>query len=164
MNEPSETPPNPETDAPKAALDPEGDAVILAKTMFGEARGELPGGIAAVGCVVRNRVTIDLHSDGKDDWWGEGYRGVCLRPWQFSCWLITDPNFALLSKLTPDSPELQGFIKLAKQIIIGAVPDVTLRATHYHAAGMPVPASWGKVPPKPHIQIGRHLFYDLYRK
>ena len=162
MTEP--TPPlNPDAPAP----DPETDAVILGKTMFGEARGELSGGIAAVGCVIRNRVTIDLHADGKDDWWGEGYRDVCLRPWQFSCWLVTDPNFALLSKLTPESPELQGFIKLAKQIIVGAVPDVTLRATHYHVANMPIPASWvpfGGPAPRPHIQIGRHLFYDLYRK
>ena len=159
MTEPSETQ-NPGSDSPN----PENDAVILAKTMFGEARGELSGGVAAVGCVVRNRVTIDLHDDSKDDWWGEGYRGVCLKPWQFSCWIVSDPNFALLSKLTAESPELQGFIKLAKQIIVGVVPDVTLRATHYHRVGMPPPASWGSPAPRPHIQIGRHLFYDLYRK
>lgn len=143
------------------------DELILAKTMFGEARGELPGGIAAVGCVVRNRVLMDLHGDDKPDWWGEGYRGVCLKPWQFSCWLVTDPNFALLSKLTPETPGFGGFLRLAREIITGAIPDVTLRATHYHIARMPPPASWskpGSPPPKPHIQIGRHLFYDLYRK
>lgn len=163
MTESTPTPPESPTPAP----DPETDAVILAKTMFGEARGELPGGIAAVGCVIRNRVMIDLHDDSKADWWGEGYRGVCLAPWQFSCWLMTDANFPLLSKLHADSPELRGFIKLAKEIIVGAVPDVTLRATHYHATHLPLPKSWitpGVPPPRPHIQIGRHLFYDLYRK
>lgn len=29
--------------------------------------------------------------DGKEkSWWGEGYAGVCQKPWQFSCWNKTD--------------------------------------------------------------------------
>ena len=161
MTEPSETP-KPETDTP--THDPEGDAVVMAKTIYGEARGELLGGMIAVGCVIRNRVLIDIHDDSQPDWWGEGYRGVCLKPFQFSCWNMNDPNFALLSAMTATTPELQPFIKLAKQIIVGAVPDVTLRATHYHSIKLPPPASWGTPTPRPHIQIGRHVFYDLYRK
>jgi len=32
-----------------------------------------------VGWVIRNRVE-------KGGWYGDGYAGVCLNPWQFSCW------------------------------------------------------------------------------
>jgi hypothetical protein len=62
----------------KAVLDRLTDVQILALTLFGEARSEPIEGIVGVGCVIRNRVTAGL------DWWGEGYRGVCLAPYEFS--------------------------------------------------------------------------------
>jgi len=52
----------------------EKDRNILARTLWGEARGESLAGQVAVACVIRNRV-----NDAKDrSWWGEGYAGVCL--------------------------------------------------------------------------------------
>ena len=60
----------------------EKDRDILARTLWGEARGEGPAGQIAVAWTIRNRVF-----DGKEkSWWGEGYAGVCQKPWQFSCW------------------------------------------------------------------------------
>jgi len=57
------------------------DRDILARTLWGEARGEGLAGQIAVAWTIRNRVF-----DGKaKSWWGEGYAGVCLKPWQFSC-------------------------------------------------------------------------------
>lgn len=42
---------------------------------------------------IRNRM-----NDGKDkSWCGEGYAGVCQKPYQSSCWNKNDPNFAYLS-------------------------------------------------------------------
>ena len=71
----------------------EKDRDILARTLWGEARGESLAGQIAVAWTIRNRV-----NDGKDkSWWGEGYAGVCQKPYQFSCWNRNDPNFAYLS-------------------------------------------------------------------
>jgi spore germination cell wall hydrolase CwlJ-like protein len=51
----------------------ERDRDILARTLWGEARGETLAGQIAVAWTIRNRV-----NDGKDkSWWGEGYAGVC---------------------------------------------------------------------------------------
>ncbi|MCP2072888.1 UNVERIFIED_ORG: hypothetical protein J2Y77_002324 [Pseudomonas lini] len=50
----------------------------LARPLWGETKGEgLAGQIS-----VAYRVL-----DGKDrSWWGEGYGGFCLKPYQFGCW------------------------------------------------------------------------------
>ena len=69
----------------------EQDVDVLARTIWGEARGEGFAGQVAVGWAIRNRVEADLGNDGKPDWWGEGYVGVCKAPWQFSCWNKNDP-------------------------------------------------------------------------
>ena len=71
----------------------EKDLDILARTLWGEARGESLAGQIAVAWTIRNRV-----NDGNaKSWWGEGYVGVCQKPYQFSCWNKNDPNFAYLS-------------------------------------------------------------------
>ena len=70
----------------------EKDRDILARTLWGEARGEGAAGQIAVAWTIRNRVF-----DGKtNSWWGEGYAGVCQKPYQFSCWNKTDPNYQFL--------------------------------------------------------------------
>jgi N-acetylmuramoyl-L-alanine amidase len=65
---------------------------VLARTIWGEARGEGPLGQIAVAWVILNRARADIRGDGKPDWWGEGIIGVACRPWQFSCWNADDPN------------------------------------------------------------------------
>ena len=71
----------------------EKDRDILARTLWGEARGEGPAGQVAVAWTIRNRVF-----DGKtNSWWGEGYAGVCQKPYQFSCRNKNDPNYPYLS-------------------------------------------------------------------
>ena len=75
----------------------EKDRDILARTLWGEARGEGFDGQIAVAWTIRNRVF-----DGKaKSWWGEGYAEVCLKPWQFSCWNQNDPNYVYLSGAKP---------------------------------------------------------------
>jgi len=56
----------------------------LAKTIFGEARGESYMAKCAVAWVIRNRV--------KARGWPNTYRGVVTQPYQFSSWLKGDPN------------------------------------------------------------------------
>ena len=137
----------------------ENDRDILARTLWGEARGESLAGQIAVAWTIRNRVTMDLHNDGKPDWWGEGYAGVCQKPYQFSCWNRSDPNFAYLSGAKPiPFRELAQARIAADQVIDGKVPDPTGGATHYYATTMPKPPAWVKGA-KQALTLGHHLFF-----
>lgn len=131
------------------------DRDVLARTLWGEARGESLTGQIAVAWTIRNRVF-----DGKaNSWWGEGYAGVCLKAWQFSCWNRNDPNYAYLSgaKPIPFREFLQAQIA-ADQVIDGKVPDPTGGATHYYATTMLKPPVWAKNA-KQTLKFGRHVFF-----
>ncbi|WP_122432135.1 cell wall hydrolase [Pseudomonas viridiflava] len=137
----------------------EKDRDVLARTLWGEARGEgLPGQIA-VAWSIRNRVEMDLHNDGKPDWWGEGYAGVCLKPWQFSCWNKNDPNYPFLSgaKAIPFREFAQARIA-ADQVIEGKQPDPTGGATHYYSTTMPKAPTWA-AKARQTLKLGHHIFF-----
>jgi len=69
------------------------DFEIMAKTIYGEARGESRQGQKAVACVIFNRFR-----SGK--WFAaKTLAGVCLKPLQFSCWNKSDPNSQILANL-----------------------------------------------------------------
>ena len=57
----------------------------LAKTIYGEARGESVETMFAVGWVIRNRLQAKRY--------GNTYRDVVLQDKQFSCWNKGDPNY-----------------------------------------------------------------------
>jgi len=57
----------------------------LAKTIYGEARGENIETMFTVGWVIRNRLQSGKH--------GKTYKDVVLQPKQFSCWNKGDPNY-----------------------------------------------------------------------
>ncbi|MGH8384021.1 MAG: cell wall hydrolase [Pseudomonas sp.] len=132
----------------------EKDRDILARTIWGEARGESPAGKVAVAWTIRNRVF-----DGKEkSWWGEGYAGVCQRPYQFSCWNRNDPNHPFLSgvRQVPFRELAQARIA-ADQVIDGLVPDPTGGATHYYAVSMKTPPAWA-AKAKQTLKLGGHVF------
>ena len=132
----------------------ENDRDILARTLWGEARGESLAGQIAVAWTIRNRV-----NDGKaKSWWGEGYAGVCQNPYQFSCWNRSDPNFAYLSgaKKIPFRELAQARIA-ADQVIDGKVSDPTGGATHYYATTIKAPAWAAKA--KQTLKLGGHVFF-----
>lgn len=53
--------------------------------------------MVAVAWSIRNRV-----KDGKEkSWLGEGYTGVCQKPYQFNCRNKNDPNNPFLSSAKP---------------------------------------------------------------
>ena len=133
----------------------EKDRDILARTLWGEARGESLAGQIAVAWTIRNRV-----NDGKDkSWWGEGYAGVCKKPYQFSCWNRNDPNYAYLSgaKPIPFREFAQAQIA-ADQVMAGKVPDPTGGATHYYATTMPKAPVWA-AKAKQTLKLGGHVFF-----
>lgn len=150
-------------------LEPLPDEAILGLTLYGEARGEPIEGILAVGCVIRNRVLADLKGDGKPDWWGEGYRGVCLKPFQFSVWNVKDPDSnhqhlmtvaAKLKAIEVMSPLFEQCAWAALGISRGAILDTVKGANHYHTIQMKPRPSWAQSY-APVMQKGNHIFYRL---
>ena len=133
----------------------EKDRDILARTLWGEARGESLAGQIAVAWTIRNRV-----NDGNArSWWGEGYVGVCLKPYQFSCWNKNDPNFAYLSGAKPIPFREFAQVQIAAdQVMAGKVADPTGGATHYYATTMPRPPMWIKGATQT-LSLGHHVFF-----
>lgn len=133
----------------------EKDLDVLARTLWGEARGEGFNGMVAVGWTIRNRVF-----DGKSNsWWGEGYAGVCQKAWQFSCWNKSDPNSAYLrgEKAIPFA-QFDMAKEAAKAVLETLIPDPTGGATHYYSTSMKKAPAWAAVGTQT-VQLGRHLFY-----
>ncbi|KGU84816.1 cell wall hydrolase [Pseudomonas mediterranea] len=133
----------------------EKDRDILARTLWGEARGEGLAGQIAVAWTVRNRV-----EDGRaKSWWGEGYAGVCQAPYQFSCWNKNDQNYPYLSGAKPIPPkQFEQARRAADLVISGAEPDSTKGATHYYATTMPKVPAWAAKATQT-LRLGNHLFF-----
>ncbi|MBT4769295.1 MAG: cell wall hydrolase [Rhodospirillaceae bacterium] len=132
---------------------------ILARTLYGEARGEGVSGLEAVASVVMNRLTIadKKAAQGARHWWGNDAGEICGRPFQFSCWNEGDPNRAVIAALQPGDKLFDCCRRIARRAVNGVLEDKTRGATHYHAQG--VFPSWarGKAPS---VEIGHHLFYN----
>lgn len=126
-----------------------GDVDTLARTLWGEARGEGRQGMQAVANVIMNRVRIG-------GWWGNTVEAVCRKPWQFSCWLATDPNSAKMRTVTPDDAAFRTALELAQIAVTGKLSDITGGATHYHAKH--VSPAWAVGATLTKI-IGNHIFY-----
>ena len=133
----------------------EKDRDVLARTLWGEARGEGLAGMVAVAWTIRNRV-----DDGKDkSWWGEGYAGVCQKPYQFSCWNRNDPNYQFLSGARQiPFRELAQCRIAADQVVDGKVPDPTGGATHYYATTMLSAPKWAAGAQET-LRFGHHIFF-----
>jgi len=126
----------------------------LARTIYGEARGESVRGKEAVAAVIVNRFNRARERGGY--WWGDTLEGVCRKPWQFSCWNENDPNRAKVETVTPKNRVFQTCIRIARRAAAGALDDPTNNATHYHAKKINPPWARGKAPS---AVVGRHLFY-----
>ncbi len=132
-------------------------ADILARTLWGEARGEGTAGMQAVAAVIMNRVKTSRAKPG-GMWWGNDVISVCQKPWQFSCWNRSDPNMKKVMAVTANDPYFKNAQAIARAALAGTLRDPTGGATHYHARGS-VP-DWAKGQP-PTATIGRHVFYIL---
>lgn len=138
------------------------DLVTLARTLWGEARGEPVEGQIAIAWVVKNRVN-------NPGWWsrqkGDGIvddtiESVCLDPNQFSCWWDSQAP-----KVRSRSIESLGpFMVAAQAVLDGLEPDPTGGADHYHTIARPEgvrvwPPKWAQG--KAGKTIGRHIFYRI---
>lgn len=127
--------------------------IIMAKTLYGEARGEYKRfGIAAfigVANVIMNRLF-------KQTWYGQSVDEICMKKGQFSCWNPKDPNRQLLDS---DLSHLELFKKalfVCECVLSKNWPDLTNGADHYHVVGKTV--SWSKAMTET-VVIGSHRFY-----
>ncbi|SDG43183.1 cell wall hydrolase [Roseospirillum parvum] len=149
---------NPADTRPLAPADPterRRAADILARTLYGEARGEPVRGKEAVASVVLNRVRRARQRGGW--WWGTTITEVCLKPWQFSCWNLGDPNRPRIEAVGEGDRVFRSCQRIAERALAGTLPDPTGGATHYHARGVHPPWAWHQAPS---AEIGRHLFYN----
>lgn len=129
---------------------------VLARTIWGEARGQGNAGLGAVANVVLNRVKI-AQERGRY-WWGNNIIQVCQKPYQFSCWNRTDPNFKKLQAVDEKNLYFATCLRIARRAVIGVLDDNTEGATHYHAHY--VSPYWAK-DEVPTTIIGDHIFYRL---
>jgi len=130
----------------------------LARTLWGEARGEGSAGMQAVAHVILNRAAISKTLGSY--WWGNDIVQICQKPFQFSCWNKDDSNRAKLIQLGADDDiYFVSALRIARRAVAGVMgADITKGATHYHAAG--ISPYWVK-DHKPCSVLGKHIFYRL---
>lgn len=126
------------------------DIDTLARTVYGEARGESVLGMIAVAHVILNRVKAQ-------SWFGKTIEGVCRKPWQFSCWNDNDPNLPKMKAVTLDDPVFQTCYYAALSAITWQHPDSTSGSCHYHTASVSPDWSEGH---EPVAIIGVHKFFN----
>lgn len=128
--------------------------LLVAMTIWGEARGESIEGKRAVAAVIYNRaaarsnrtnlpisVTVDQ---------------VCMAPFQFSCWDGCDGHF-LQEKPDLDSSVWNDCVLFAREIFADSYCPFII-ATHYYADWISNQPEWAK--DMEYIcRIGKHLFY-----
>lgn len=161
------------------------DLNVLAQTIWGEARQEGTKGMLAVGNVIKNR------AEANSRLFGQGIKGVALKPKQFSCWNQGDPNREKLKDIlqydkiislrksptgepfnewfqkfkdTGEYLEYKSYLKakeIAKQILDGTAPDPTKGAVYYHT--LDVKPVWRNKLDQV-AQYGNHVFYTLPEK
>jgi spore germination cell wall hydrolase CwlJ-like protein len=162
MFKPFDTISEPPTPARKPGCknnEPDDHADTLARTIYGDARGETLDGMEAVANVILNRYEIARrHENGY--WWGSTIKDICLRPAQFSCWNKNDPNRLVMERVSSDNPIFAICQRIARRSVAGVLRDNTHGATHYHARQIMPDWAMDEIPV---AKIGHHIFYRLVK-
>ena len=139
------------------------DLLIASQTIFGEARGETPHGRLAVAFVIKRRAEIArayIKRTGSKSHalYGDGtLASVCLAPWQFSCWLRSDPNRAKLAA-APKHPLFADCL-LSLQLALKDIEQSPVGKADHYTTLKARPAWARKLTPI--TVIGNHKFYRL---
>lgn len=130
------------------------DIDIMARTIYGEARGEKSDrALLAIGHVIMNRVG---HKN-----WSNSPKTVVLEKAQFSCWNKNDPNCHFLQNATLDDVDFRRAYRAAI-VTLNRTIDPTNGATHYHSVHLKKRPLWAKNNKvKPVGRFGNHLFYKV---
>ncbi len=141
---------------------------IVTLTLLGEARGEGSAGIYAVACVLQKRMKERYKTPAE----------VCLEPWQFTIWNAGKGKVKKESELyylwDSDCSVVLYASKMAKVVCSNSrmIQAYTGHANHYYSTDRKTPPYWTykklkkdgkiiKVPIKPTMKIGKHIFYKL---
>jgi hypothetical protein len=138
--------------APAAAGSRSHDVDILARTMWGEARGGSDLGLEAVAAVVLNR--LRRNSPAR---FGGTIAEVCQKPRQFSCWNVGDPNRPKMERVDETDARFRACLAIAERAARGELADPTLGSDHYHTVTVSPEWSMGKAPVR---RIDDHLFFN----
>lgn len=130
---------------------------IVAKTIYGEARGEyysenggLPS-LIAIANVIYNR----FNQSGE-----KLIENVCVKPKQFSCWNSNDPNLKIIQDVNISDQLYKICQETAVNVLSERWPDITKGATHYYSSLLKNPPYWA-IGQAPTVKIGRHIFFKL---
>lgn len=123
------------------------DEEVLARTLYGEARGERREGIEAVAAVMMNRL--------KAGRWGKRAASVCLARKQFSCW--DDGNRERMAAVDSTDAAFVVCQEVALLALTGQLVDPTQGSLHYHVASLTPYWAHGKTPV---CIVGAHAFYN----
>lgn len=127
--------------------------IVLACTIWMEARSDGLAGMQAVANVVVNRAHFPR-------WWGHDIVSVCLMPEQFSSWNEGSTQIELVMDAMADGdPTYQTALNLADVAISGLLPDTTGHSdSYYEPSDENPPPSWA-IPEDFVKQIGSQEFY-----
>lgn len=129
---------------------------VIARSAWGEARGLGHDGMQATINIGQNRVSSGVR------WWGTTLKEVFLKPFQFSCWNLNDPNRPKLLSVTEADPQYQIALSLADAALCGQLPDLTDKADSYYDTRMPKAPAWS-VGLLPVFRLGPHAYYQTVR-
>jgi len=103
----------------------ENDLDILTRTLFGESEAGDTEDAIAIASVIMNRVAFKN--------WPNKVAAVCLQPYQFSCWNVSDPNRQRIMSADPNGTWYTACRNIALRALQGKLVDTTNGATHYYA-------------------------------
>ena len=149
---------------PEWTKDPEfkddSEQMILARAIFGEARGASRRAKTAVAWSIKNRIP--------DKRWGDTYHDVILEPKQYSAFNIDNPNYLFVTNpfredSLIDRESWKECYGVAGQVINDGVADPTDGANHYYSEheGREPPVWTKSEGAQFKIKIDNILFYDL---
>jgi spore germination cell wall hydrolase CwlJ-like protein len=123
----------------------------MARTLWGEARGEGRRGMEAVASVIMNRVRDPRR-------WPHDVTSVVHQPLQFSAWNRGDPNRPRMLAVTTADPQFRIATDISASAIAGTLHDATGGANHFHTHAVNPVWSRGV---RPTAIIGNHRFFRL---
>jgi len=126
------------------------DTDTMARTVWGEARGEGEPGMVAVAWVIRNRLSRLRR-------FGATLAQVCRQPWAFSAWNQGDPNRSQLLAVTDADPQFRQAQQIVSDVLADRVADPTMGSQFYLVTG--TAADWA-IDHAPVVEIGRHSFFN----
>ena len=135
------------------------DVDTLARTIWGEARGEGQAAMEAIAAVVMNRLERSLRFGGRH-WWGATITEICRARLQFPCWNPASSIRAAVFAVDASDADFRLAHVIATRAAAGQLPDPTFGATHYKAAADPWPTAWGH-PRLPLAAISDREFFNL---